>query len=306
MILSASRHTDIPAQYLPWLCNRLREGYALVRNPMAPHRVSRVPLTHDVLDAMVLWSKNPLPLLHHLNDLRDVPYDLQFTLTPYGRDIEPNLPDKRTLLKGFVELARILGPERLVWRYDPILLNAQWTKDVHISAFSAMAKHLAGCTDTCVVSFLDQYRCMQTACAPLQLISPFAQEMQELFLRLSAIAADYGMRLCTCCEDIPDAPRSSCIDKARLERILGCSLSLAPDKNQRPSCGCFESIDIGAYDTCANGCLYCYATHSRSAVQRNLAAHDPRSPLLFGMLSQQDVVTERRVMSCKMQQISLF
>ena len=306
MILSASRRTDIPAQYLPWLCSRLREGYALVRNPMAPHRISRVNLTRDVLDAMVLWSKNPLPLLERMDDLRGIPYYLQFTLTPYGRDIEPGLPDKRLLLKGFAELAHALGPERMVWRYDPILLNAQWTKDVHFSAFAAMAKHLAGCTDTCVVSFLDHYRCMQAACAPLQLQTPCPEEMQEMFLRLSVLAKDHGIRLCTCCEDIPGAPRSACIDKARLERITGCRLSLAPDKNQRPSCGCCESIDIGAYDTCANGCLYCYATHSHSALQRNLAAHDPSSPLLFGSLNAQDVITERRASSCKMQQLSLF
>ena len=306
MILSASRRTDIPAHFMPWFLNRLREGYVLVRNPMNPRRVSHIPLTPDVLDAAVFWTKNPLPMLPHLDALSDLPFYIQFTLTPYGHDIEPNLPEKQALLDGFVQLSHTLGAHRMVWRYDPILLNAQWTQDVHLSAFSAMAKRLSGCTDTCVTSFLDQYRCMQAPCAPLHLHSPSAKEMQELFFRLSAIAEDNGMRLCTCCENIPGAPRSSCIDKARLERILGCSLALSPDKNQRPACGCFESIDIGAYDTCSNGCLYCYAAHSRTSLQKNLAAHDPLSPLLVGHLRPDDIVTPRKVVSHKTQQLTLF
>lgn len=303
MILSASRRTDIPALYMPWLINRLNEGFALVRNPMNPHRVSRVPLTRDVLDAAVFWTKNPLPMLPYLDALRDLPYYIQFTLTPYGRDIEPHLPEKRTLLDGFAQLSRLIGSERMVWRYDPILLNAQWTKDVHLSAFSAMAKRLSGCTDTCVVSFLDRYRCMETRCAPLHIRYPAREEMQELFFRLSSVAEDHGLRLFTCSEEIPAAPHSACIDKARLERILGCKLSLKPDKNQRLSCGCCESIDIGAYDTCTHGCLYCYASHRTLKVP---LPHDPSSPLLIGTLQQDDVITERTAVSNIRPQLSLF
>ena len=305
MILSLSRRTDIPAFYMPWFMHRLSEGFVLVRNPMNPRRVSRVPLTPDVLDAAVFWTKNPLPMLPHLNALHALPFYVQFTLTPYGRDIEPCLPGKEALLDAFVQFSHLLGNERMVWRYDPILLNAQWTKDVHLAAFSAMAKRLAGCTDTCVVSFLDRYRCMETRCAPLHLRDPAAEEMQEMFFRLSDIAADYGMRLCTCCEDIPAAPHSACIDKARLERILGTPLALQPDQNQRPACGCFESIDIGAYDTCAHGCLYCYAAH-RTQASALFSHHDPLSPLLMGSLQPDDVITERKVRSHKIAQLSLF
>ena len=300
MIVSASRRTDIPAQHMPWLMQRLHEGYVLVRNPVSPRRVSRVPLTKDVLDGMVFWSKNPLPILPHLEQLRDIPFYIQFTLTPYGRDIEQNLPEKRALLDGFVQLSHILGPQRMVWRYDPILLNAQWTADVHLASFRAMAKRLAGCTDTCVVSFLDPYRSMAARCALLHLQYPSTDQMQELFSRLSAAANDCGMHLCTCCEQLPDAPRSACIDKARLERILGTPLKLSPDKNQRSGCGCFESVDIGAYDTCQNGCLYCYATH-----RPVIALPPPDSPIL-GTLHPDDIVTDRKVVSQKILQTSLF
>ena len=306
MILSASRRTDIPALYMPWFLNRLADGYALVRNPMNPRHISRIDLSPAVLDAAVFWTKNPLPMLPYLDSLRDLPYYIQFTLTPYGQNIEPNLPEKTVLLDIFAQLSCALGAHRMVWRYDPILLNAQWTRDVHLSAFSAMAKRLSGCTDTCVVSFLDRYRCMEASCAPLHLRYPSTEEIQELFFRLSDVARDHGMRLCSCCEDIPGAPHSSCIDKARLERILGVPLSLSPDKNQRPSCGCFESIDIGAYDTCPHGCLYCYASHSRAALTRNLAAHDPLSPLLIGHPHPDDFITLRKVSSHKSTQLSLF
>ena len=166
-----------------------------------------------------------------------------------------------------------------------------------------MAERLSGCTDTCVVSFLDRYRCMETRCAPLHFRYPAKEEMQELFFRLSSVATDHGMRLCTCCEDIPGAPHSACIDKARLERILGSRLALKPDKNQRLSCGCCESIDIGAYDTCTHGCLYCYASHR--TLQGPLP-HDPSSPLLIGTFQQDDVITERTAFSNIRPQLSLF
>lgn len=304
MILSASRRTDIPALYMPWFINRLSEGFVLVRNPMNPHRISHIQLTRDVLDAVVFWTKNPLPMLSHLDSLTDLPYYVQFTLTPYGHDIEPKLPDKASLLNGFVQLSRLIGSQRMVWRYDPIVLNAHWTQDVHLSAFSAMAEQLSGHTDTCVVSFLDRYRCMESRCTPLHLHYPAAEEMQELFFRLSAVAQSHGMRLCTCCEDIPGALHSSCIDRVRLERIIGSPLTVPSDANQRPGCGCFASVDLGAYDTCTHGCLYCYATHHQHPSAPHL--HDPRSPLLIGRPGPQDTISPRRVFSHKNTQLSFF
>lgn len=310
MIVSASRRTDIPAFFMPWLVNRLREGYALVRSPYSPRRVARVPLTPDVLDAMVLWSKNPLPMLPHLDVLRDVPYYVQFTLTPYGRDIERNLPDKMALLDGFCELSRRIGPERLVWRYDPILFNAKWTPDVHLAAFARMAGRLAGCSDTCTVSFLDHYRCMEKACAPLELYTPAPEILTELLAKMAEISAQNGMQLTTCAESPellpPGVSPARCIDPARLEKLLGCPLKLPRDANQRPDCGCARSVDIGCYNTCGNGCLYCYANWSDASIQRQRALYDPSSPLLCGQLTDEDIVTEKPFFSEKLLQTSLF
>lgn len=310
MIVSASRRTDIPAFFMPWLVGRLREGFALVRNPYNPHRVSRIPLTPDVLDAMVLWTKNPLPMLPHLDALRDVPYYIQFTLTPYGRDIERNLPDKTALLGGFSELSRRIGPERLVWRYDPLLFNAKWTPDVHLAAFARMAERLSGCTDTSTVSILDHYRRMEKACAPLGLHTPAPEVLSELLVRMAEVAAQHGMRLTTCAEDPallpPGVFPAHFIDPVRLEKLVGVPLSLPRDANQRPACGCARSVDIGCYNTCSNGCLYCYANWSDASIQRQRARYDPDSPLLCGQLTDEDIVTEGAFFSDKLLQTSLF
>lgn len=310
MIVSAIRRTDIPAFFMPWLVNRLREGYVLVRNPFSPRRVSRIPLTPDVLDAMVLWSKNPLPMLPHLDALRDVPYYVQFTLTPYGRDIEPNLPEKSILLDCFRELSRRIGPERLVWRYDPILINAKWTPDVHLMAFERMAGRLTGCTDTCTVSFLDHYRCMEKACAPLELYTPMPEVLTELLAKMAEIASQSGMQLTACAEKPallpPGVSSARCIDPARLEKLLGCPLRLPRDVNQRADCGCARSVDIGCYNTCGNGCLYCYANWSDASIQRQSAHYEPASPLLCGRLTDEDVVIEKPFFSDKLLQTSLF
>ena len=303
MIVSISRRTDIPAFYTPWLLGRLEEGYALVRNPMNHHRVSRVSLRPDVVDAMVLWTKNPLPLIPHLRALDVLPYYIQFTLTPYDSEIEPALPEKQELIEAFRFLAAHLGSDHLVWRYDPILFSSRYTSEVHVRVFSQMAQRLEGCTDTCVVSFLDAYRCCAPALRQHGLVAPTPDQIFPLMQSFSEIARQHGLALRTCCEEVNlsvlNILPSRCIDPVRLERIVHKRLNLKPDRNQRASCGCAASVDIGAYDTCPGGCLYCYARHSLSTLQRNQGLHDPTSPLLLGHLEPDDVVTDRTQFSCR-------
>lgn len=305
MIISASRRTDIPTHYSQWLINRIREGYVIVRNPMNPRQVSRISLSPDVVDGIVFWTKNPLPMMERLDELRDYMYIFQFTLNAYGRDVEPNVPHKsKVMIPVFQRLSDAIGPERVLWRYDPILLSDTYTMEHHVRCFEVMARRLEGYTKRCTISFLDSYRSMEKNARALGL-QPLTQERQEALAQaLAPIARHHGLEIVTCAE-AGDFSRygighGSCIDRALFEHLLGCPLAAGRDKGQRPACGCMESIDIGAYNTCGNGCLYCYANHSQSAVRANLAAHDPASPLLCSTLASNDVIAERRIYSIRM------
>ncbi len=311
MIISASRRTDIPAFYADWFFQRLREGYVLVRNPMNPHRVSRISLSSDVVDGIVFWTKNPIPMMDRLERLCDYPYYVQFTLTPYGEDIEQNLPSKReVLISAFRHLSSEIGAERVIWRYDPILFNGRYTMEYHIRAFRVMCDLLAGYTDTCVISFLDLYRNIKGRIAPLNIRPPTAEEADEIAAHFAEIAREHGLSINTCSED-GDYSRwgighGACIDAQRLSRIGGVPLNVGRDKNQRGACGCAESIDIGTYHTCKNGCIYCYANHSQALTERSIAEYDPSSPLLCGHVTAEDVISEREMKSCRVEQMKLF
>lgn len=310
MIISASRRTDIPAYYADWFIRRLQEGFVYVRNPMRFHQISKIALTPDVVDGIVLWTKNPLPIMGRLDALRDYACYFQFTITPYGKEVEPNVPPTDAAADTFRELARRVGKERVVWRYDPILLGGAYTAEYHTERFSRLAGLLAGFTETCTISFLDFYRCMKGRAAHLGVTEPAPAQKEDLMGRLTEIAKAAGLNLDACAEDMDfsrlGVGRARCVDKERLERIGGFKLNVEKDKNQRPACLCAQSVDIGAYDTCQSGCLYCYAVHSLKKAAQNAALHDPASPLLFGQVEEDDVVTEREMKSCRAGRLSLM
>lgn len=310
MILSVSRRTDIPAFYASWFFNRLQAGYVLVRNPYRFHAVSRIALSPDVVDGIVFWTKNPAPMLERLGELRDYPFYFQCTATAYGTDLETYVPDKdSTVLPAMRRLAEMIGPERVIWRYDPVLLSPKYTVAFHRQRFAQMAKALAGSTKRCVISFLDMYPTMQKEAARLGLRAPNRQETETLAAHFAAVAAQNGIKVETCAENIDFAHlgigHGCCIDKALLEKIGGYKLHTKKDANQRPLCGCCASVDIGTYATCPGGCVYCYANRSKTAAKTAFAAHDASSPLLGGQLLPDDIVTEKEMHSEKDAQIAL-
>lgn len=311
MIISASRRTDIPSFYSDWLYNRLKEKYVLVRNPMNAHQVSRIDLSPDVVDAIVFWTKNPVPMMKRLDELADYNYYFQFTLSAYGPEVETNLPSKnKVIIPGFQRLSQEIGKERVVWRYDPIFFSEQYTMEYHCRYFKVLASKLGGYTEKCTVSFLDLYRNTERNMRPLNLIRDTYQMQMELLERFVEIAREYGLSIDTCAEtnDFTQVGvgRASCIDRERIERIGGFRLNVDKDTNQRAACGCVSSIDIGAYNTCQNGCLYCYANYIRGIVSENYGRHNPRSPLLFGEIGERDVIKERKVKSLAESQMRLF
>ncbi|MEA5040720.1 MAG: DUF1848 domain-containing protein [Clostridiaceae bacterium] len=299
MIISASRRTDIPAFYSDWFFNRLREGYVLVRNPMNPHQIGRVDLMPETVDGIVFWTKNPLPMLDKLYLLREYSFYFQFTVTSYGIDVEPAVPSKnKAMIPAFCRLSEQLGPERVIWRYDPIFLTPKYSAEYHAEYFEKMARRLAGYTCRCTISFLDYYRGTARRLAGLSPL-PFSEaEQRKLGGLLAEICRSYGLEVDACAEmqDFRDLGigRARCIDAGLLGRLRGRPLQIPKDKNQRPECGCAASVDIGAYDTCRSGCLYCYAHHSDLALQRNCASHDPMSPLLVGKPEPEDKIRDRK------------
>jgi len=307
MIISASRRTDIPAFYSEWFFNRIKDGFTLVRNPMNPTVESRINLSPDVVDGIVFWTKNPKPMLDRLDELRDYPYYFQFTLTPYDNDVEKNLPPKNEIIDTFKELSDKIGANRVIWRYDPTLINDKYTLGHHIENFAEMAKKLKGYTSKCVISFVDYYRSIANNIKELDLKEITDDDMTYIANNFSAIANENGVKINTCAETIDlseyDIGHSKCVDDSIFTEITGYSYNTNKDKNQRLACGCVSSIDIGVYNTCLNGCKYCYANHSAKQVKRNFALYDVNSPLLCGNLDKDDVIKNREVKSYKIGQI---
>lgn len=304
MILSVSRRTDIPACYPDWFMRRLREGYAMVRSPFNLRQVSRVSLSREAVDCIVFWTKNPAPLLPHLPEIARMGYPclFQVTLNAYGTDVERALPPLHARVEAMRTLAGLLGPERVTWRYDPILLSADCTVDWHVRQFAALAQALEGCTERCVISFLDVYDKIRRRLREQGLRAPEEAEVRQIARALAQAAASHGMAIQTCAEhyDLSDlgVEHGACIDGQVISRILGKPLKLRRDAGQRSTCGCVASVDVGAYNTCGNGCVYCYANFSPETTARQMAAHCPDSPLLTGQIGPEDRVTERAMPTC--------
>jgi len=303
MIISASRRTDIPSYYSDWFFNRIKEGYVLVRNPMNIHQIGKIKLTPDVVDAIVFWTKNPIPMLDKLHELKNYMYYFQFTITPYGTDVEPFLPNKNLkILNVFKRLSDMIGADRVVWRYDPIFINAKYTIEYHIRAFTKIADELRNHTRKVTISFIDEdYRGVKNNINELLLVDFPLELKMKLCSQLAKIAHEKKLKIDTCAEQTDlqqfGIEHARCIDDRLLSKLLGCKINVGKDKTQRLECGCITSVDIGMYNTCRNGCRYCYANYNQGTVEKNFAQHNPTSPLLSGFLENNDKIIEREIKS---------
>ena len=298
MIISASRRTDIPAFYAEWFINRIRAGSFMKVNPYNRKQIKQVSLAADHVDAIVFWSKNPRPILRYLPELLDNGYKsiMHYTLNDYQDALEPGVPSLSYRIDTYRRLADVLGPEHMVWRYDPIILSNQTDACYHLERFSHIAKELNGQTSRVVISFMDFYAKTKGRLGRLETekgyvffdwLSPDQTEkLTDLVKGLSSIARENGMSITTCSEQVNlekyGIMHGACIDQAYIEKVLNHSLLVKKDKYQRAECGCAESIDMGSYDTCPFGCPYCYAVRSDKLVLANRKKHDPMSPYLIG------------------------
>lgn len=311
MIISASRRTDIPTYYSEWFFNRIKEGYVLVRNPMNIHQIGKISLDPDVVDGIVFWTKNPVPMINRICELERYNYYFQFTLNSYNKDVEPNIPSKnKIIIPAFQQLSKMIGKDRVIWRYDPIFFNETYTMEYHCKYFRVLAAKLANYTEKCTVSFLDFYKNTSRNIQPLKIQKETREQQLEIMQRFSEIAKEYDIYIDTCAEEMNfdqfGIAHAHCIDRERFEHIGHYKLTVEKDANQRTECGCIASIDIGTYNTCKNGCLYCYANYSHNTAIKNTQNHNSQSPLLFGEVGIDDIIKERKMKSCKECQLTLF
>lgn len=297
-IISASRRTDIPAFYAEWFMERVRQGFFLSVNPFNSRQIRRVSLRPADVAAIVFWTKNPKPLLPFLAELDDrgLNYSFQFTLNPYGHPFEPSLPPLDERIHSFHALAEIIGPCRVVWRYDPLILSSCTPLEYHRTMFCRIAENLRGTTRRVMFSFLDVYGKARGRLKTIEQEQGIAiqdirgEEYRDgrwgLLKEMRGSAVDNGMELFSCAEG-EDLERigighGHCIDAGLLRELFGVRGPFPKDRHQRRECGCSQSTDMGAYNSCPFQCAYCYANASPKAIAANLQRHCPDSPALIG------------------------
>lgn len=301
MIISASRRTDIPAFYSEWMINRIKDGYCTVFNPFNRNQVKRVSLKPIDVDVIVFWTKNALPIIDKLRliDSHEIKYYFQYTLVQYDKSIETKVPSFDKLKNNFIKLADRIGPEKVIWRYDPIIITDKLSFDKHIEIFSNLSHDLKNYTNRVVVSIVDLYKktLINMTNSSKQdhnmVLNPESKFDFEKFIKdLAIIANENNLEIQSCAEEIEmdsfGINPGKCIDDDYIKKVFSIEVGHKKDKGQRKVCGCVDSIDIGVYDTCLHGCQYCYATRNHNSAIKNYNEHDPKSPSLLGWYDKEE------------------
>lgn len=300
MIINSGMRTDIPAYFSSWFYNRMKEGFVLVRNPYYPEQVTRYRLTPDVVDCLAFCTKNPDPMLERLEELSAFRQFWFVTITPYGKEIEPHVPDKEKVMESFIALSEKVGVHAVSWRYDPIFISEKYSAEYHVESFEQMAKTLEGYVDNCVISFIDLYAKTKKNFSNVREVT--RDERILLGKEFMRIGKQHGITIRSCCEGTELADYgvdiAGCMTRAVVERAIDCSLSVpAKEKSPRQECNCLMGNDIGMYNTCGHGCLYCYANYDRETVMQNMMRHDPKSPFLIGHGREDDQIRDAKQVS---------
>ena len=311
MIINTGMRTDIPAFYSTWLLNRIKEGYVYVRNPYYKHQVTSYNLSPELVDCLAFCTKNPHPLMPHLKKLDKYKQFWFVTVTPYGKDIEPNVPDKKQVINDFKELSKHLGKNAIALRYDPIFINEKFDVNMHIKCFEKLLSELKGYTEDCTISFLDMYEKVKRNAPNLR--PPTYKEQVELAKAFSKIGRENNIIVHACCEQeyLRDYGLNitGCMSRKIVEKAIGNKLNAPKNNSKRAQCNCLLGNDIGAYNTGMHLCKYCYANANQNLVKENMKKHNPKSPFLIGELEEEDKITEANQKSwldSKDKQVSLF
>jgi hypothetical protein len=309
MIISTGMRTDIPAYFSEWFYNRIKEGYVLTRNPYYPGQVTRYRLHPDIVDCIGFCTKNPEPMLDRIHEI-DAFHQFWFvTITPYGKEIEPYVPNKKQVMDAFIRLSEKVGVPSISWRYDPIFLTERYDLKYHIQNFEKIASYLSGSVDQCVISFIDLYEKTKRNFPQARAVN--REERKILGQEFARIGRNYGIQIRTCCEGTELAEYgvdvSGCMTQEILERAIGINMKVPPKKKSpRDACNCLLGNDIGMYNTCGHGCVYCYANYDLKTVRQNMKLHDPKSPFLIGGYREGDKITEAKQKTYIDGQLSLW
>jgi len=293
MIISASRRTDIPAFYSRWFMNRIKAGSCMVPNPFNPNQISNISLEPDNVDLFVFWTRNPKPIIQHLKEIDDRGYNYYFlyTLMDNPHILDSKSPSPEISIDTFRKLSDNIGPQKMIWRYDPIVLSNVTDIEFHKRRFEFIADKLFGYTFRCIISFVDIYRKIEGRIKKLGddgfiLKKCDDYNLYDLLIPLVSIADSNGIEIRSCAskKDLTNfgIPAGKCIDDIYIANIFGKHLDIKKDPSQRKYCNCVSSKDIGMYDSCIYGCRYCYATTSFERAKINYKNHDPDSPSLLG------------------------
>lgn len=294
MILNVSGRTDIVAFYSDWFLRRYQEGFVDVRNPFCPELVSRI--FFDDVDAIFFCTKNPIPIVDHLKEIKK-PILFHVTLTPYGKDIEPNVPSKREIIEAIKKISQMIGPRFVVVRYDPVFFSEKYNLEYHKKMFRKLMMLLSGYVQKVLISFLDDYKNVRNHQSVLKQ-RPFTEEdYRELGLSFSESARTYGMTVQTCFEekDLVEYGfiKDDCLSHALAFELTGKTYKTWKARKGK-KCTCVEMVDIGQYNTCSHFCKYCYANFDEKIVASNRKRHDSNSSLLIGHLEEGDVIKVRK------------
>ena len=296
MIINTGMRTDIPAFYSKWLLNRIEEGYVYVRNPYYKNQVTKYSLDPNVVDCLAFCTKNPRPLISDLDKLDKYKQFWFVTITPYGKDIEKNVPDKRQVISDFKKL------------YDPIFINDKFNVDMHIKCFEKLLSELKGYTNDCTISFLDKYENVKKNAANLRV--PTTIEQIKLAKAFAKIGKENDIVVHACCEKLYlekyGLDITGCMSKEIVEKAIGSKLKTKKNTSKRDNCDCLMGNDIGVYNTCKHLCKYCYANYNEELVKENMKKHDTKSPLLIGNLEKDDKIIEVVQKSWIDNQIDIF
>ena len=300
MIINVGGRTDIVNYYTPWLLNRLEEGYAYSRNPFARENVYKLSLKSEDVDCLLFCSKNYQPILKHIGDI-DEKYNIlcNYTITAYGKDIEPKVPSINQSIKTLKRLSDIVGVNKILWRYDPILLTEKYTVEKHLETFEYMAEKISPLVYRCIFSFVDMYKKVEEN---MPEIIPFTDEDKVKLLKgIGEISKKYNLYTQTCATNESyeryGIHAAGCTTREILEQAHNVVYKNVKGTGIRENCHCIPSRDIGAYNSCLSECKYCYANRKPDIPKKVIKMHDEKSPLLLGQLKENDRLIGTKIIS---------